>query len=225
MGAYGLSKANRLYWLGRYAERAFTVIECMEVAYDRALDGPPFDYENWCRRLEIPCDYESSDEFFRSYLFDAANFDSVAACLDYAFDNAIVLRDIITSRTLSYVQLAKNVMDNAKASIAPVLDLQSICDYLMAFKGCVDEFVIDEDNRMVIKCGFTVERIDLCLRLDYKLDELDKEFARLESRLRRTHVARDAERLRLLLALVPNPDPARNKDILLECVENLFPDA
>ena len=225
MGTYGLSKANRLYWLGRYAERAFTVIECMEVAYDRALDGPPFDYEEWCRALEIPCDYESSDQFFRSYLFDPTNYDSVAASIDAAFDNAIVLRNILTSRTLSYIQLAKNVMDNAHASIAPMLDLQNVCDYLMAFKGCVDEFIASEDDRMVIKCGFTVERIDLCLRLGFRLEELDKEFARLESRLRRTHVPRDAERLRLLLCLVPNPDPEKNRDILIDCVENLFPDA
>lgn len=225
MGSLQLSKTNRLYWLGRYVERAFTTIECMEVAYDEALDGPSFDYHAWCDRLEIPCSYESEQDFFERYLFDADDPFSVIASLDRAFDNAVVLRETITSKTLAYIQLAKNVMDNAKVSSAPMLDLQSVKDYLMAFKGCVDEYVADEDNRVVIKCGFTVERIDLCVRLGIRTGELAKEFGRLVSRLQRTKMERDGARLQLLLVLAPAPDPVANKKILLDCVENLFPDA
>lgn len=225
MGTQRLSKTNRLFWLGRYAERTFTVVEHMQQAYDAALDGPGFDYADWCMRLEIPNNYTDIENFLSQYIFSQRNPDSAASSLNLAFDNAVVLRDTITSTTLSYVQLAKNVMDNARTSAAPMLDLQLVRDYLMAFKGCVDEFIADEDSRMIVKCGFTVERIDLLLRLDWRTNELDKEFARLASRLRRTHMARDAKRLRLLVDLVPCPNPAQNKDILLDCVENLFPDA
>lgn len=225
MGDKRLSKENRLYWLGRYAERAFMTIELMEQAYDQSLDGQPFDYQDWCERMQIPCTYTNVEEFLDSYLFDPDNPNSVLSSVNRAFDNAVVMREIITSRTLSYLQLAKNVMDNASVSIAPMLDLQQVRDYLMAFKGCVDERIVDESSRMTVKCGFTVERIDMEVRLDYRTSELEKEFARLTSRVRRTHLARDGRRLQLLGDMATAPNAQANKDILLDCVENLFPDA
>lgn len=225
MGAQRLSKENRLYWLGRYAERAFMTIELMEVAYDQSLDGEPFDYADWCDRMQIPCTYDNVEEFLDSYLFDEKNPNSVLSSVNHAFDNAVVMRELITSRTLSYLQLAKNVMDNASVSIAPMLDLQQVRDYLMAFKGCVDEHINDESSRMTVKCGFVVERIDIMVRLDYRTQELEKEFSRLQSRVRRTHLARDGKRLQLLGDLATAPNSESNKDILLDCVENLFPDA
>ena len=225
MGAQRLSKENRLYWLGRYTERTFMTIEFMEKAFDESLDGEPFDYVDWCERMQIPCIYEDVHEFLNTYLFDADNPNSAITSLNRAFENAVMLRNVITSQTLAYLQMAKNIMDSASVSGAPMLDLQDVCDYLMAFKGCVDERVNDESDRMTIKCGFTVERIDILLRLDYRTDELEKEFGRLTSRLRRTRFARDGKRLQLMGDLISSPDFGQNKEILLDCVEHLFPDA
>lgn len=225
MGYQRLSKENRLYWLGRYAERAYITIEIMEDAFDQSLDGEPFDFDDWCVRMQIPNVYENSEQFLASYLFDPENPNSVLSSVNHAFDNAVVIREIIGSRTLSYLQLAKNVMDNASVSAAPMLDLQQVRDYLMAFKGCVDERIIDEANRTTIKCGFTVESIDMMIRMDYHAGQLDKEIQRLTSRMARTRMARDGGRLMMLTNLATAPNPGDNKEILLDCVENLFPDA
>ena len=225
MGAQRLSKENRLYWLGRYTERTYTTIEFMGEAFDQSLDGEPFDYIDWCERMQIPNVYTDVHEFLTCYLFDPENPNSAIASLNRAFDNAVVLRNVITSSSLAYLQMAKNVMDNASVSAAPMLDLQMVSDYLMAFKGCIDEKINDESDRMTVKCGFTVERIDMLLRLDYRTDELEKEFGRLSSRLRRTHFARDGRRLQLMGDLISSPDFGQNKEILLDCVEHLFPDA
>ena len=226
MGTFTLSKTNRLYWLGRYVERAYIAIELMEDAYDVSIDGSAaFDYVEYCNRLNIPADYENVDAFLRSYLFSQRNPNSAASALNMALDNAVVLRETLGSMTLSYLQLAKNVMDSAKVSMAPMLDLQTILDYLMAFKGCVDDLMHDEDSRMIVKIGSTVERIDMSLRLEYQLDDLPRCFDRLASRLQRTRIARDGNYLRLLLDLAPDPNPIEHKELLLECMENLFPDA
>lgn len=225
MGTFTLSKTNRLYWLGRYVERAYIAIELMEQAYDVSIDGPAFDYAAYCAKLNIPCCYEDVGSFLRSYLFEAENPDSAAAALNMAFDNAVVLRETLGSMTLSYVQLAKNVMDGASVSMAPILDLQAVQDYLMAFKGCVDDFVQDENSRMDIKIGMTVEHIDMSLRLDYKARELPVHFDRLFSRLRRSKMPRDGRQLQLLLDLVPCSNTLENREILLDCIESLFPDA
>ena len=225
MGTFTLSKTNRLYWLGRYVERAYIAIELMEQAYDVSLDGPAFDYVEYCNRLSIPADYENVEAFLKSYVFSPENPDSAVSALNHAFDNAVVLRETLGSMTLSYLQLAKNVIDGADVSMAPMLDLQTVRDYLMAFKGCVDDYIRDEDSRMIIKIGTSVEHIDMSLRLEYQLDDLQRRFNRLASRLQRTRMRRDAKYVRLLLDLIPDPQPIENKDILLECMENLFPDA
>ena len=225
MGTFTLSKTNRLYWLGRYVERAYLAIELMEQAYDVSLDGPAFDYADYCERLQITNCYNDIDDFLQRYLFDPTDPNSAASALDRAFDNAMVLRETLGSLTLSYVQMAKNVMDNAKVSLAPMLDLQDIHDYLMAFKGCVDDYISDEDSRMIIKTSATLERIDMCLRLEYKLEDLPFQFTRLSNRLASTHMQRDGKQLQLLMNLIPDPNPVANKEILLECLENLLPDA
>ena len=223
MGAQRLSKENRLYWLGRYSQRALITIEHVSRAWDTSLDGGQVDYADWCRRMEIPCDYASAAEFLESYLFDAGNPNSVPSSVDRAFDNAVMLRETITSQTLSYLQLAKNTMDAANASDAPMLDLQQVRDYLMAFKGCADENIVDESTRMTLKCGFTIEKIDLMVRLDWKTDQLQQEIDRLCSRLRRTHLARDGRRLQLLGDLAGCQNVDENRRVLLDCAENLLP--
>ncbi|MDO4183234.1 MAG: alpha-E domain-containing protein [Coriobacteriia bacterium] len=225
MGTFTLSKTNRLYWLGRYVERAYLAIELMEGAYDTSIDGEPFDFADYCERLNIPADYEGADDFLTKYTFSPKDPNSAATALSRAFDNAIVLRETLGSMTLSYMQMAMNVMGNAGISMAPMLDLQDIRDSLMAFKGCVDDYISDENSRQIIKLGSTVERIDMCLRLEYKLEELPFQFERLSNRIRSSNMRRDGKYLRLLLDLTPSPNPAENKDILLECIENLFPDA
>ena len=226
MGTFTLSKTNRLFWLGRYVERAYIAIQLMERAYDELIDNPVFDYQGYCARLNISSQgYQGAEDFVRSYLFSPDNADSAATALSRAFDNAVVLRETVGSTTLSYIQLAVNTMEKAPISLAPMLDLQDVRDYLMAFKGCVDDYITDTDSRMIIKIGMSVERIDMSLRLEYQVEELEHQFERLSSRLQRTRIRRDGKYLRLLIDLMPSPDPLENKELLLECIENLFPDA
>ena len=65
----------------------------------------------------------------------------------------------------------------------------------------------------------------MSLRLDYKTSDLQVHFERLLSRLRRSKIPRDGKQLQLLLDLVPSSNILQNREILLECLEKLFPDA
>ena len=224
MGAQRLSKESRLFWLGRYIERALVTIQYVGEAWDQSLDGPDVDFADWCTRMQIPCVYTSETQFLESYLFDSSNPNSVPSSIDRAFDNAVVLRGVITSQTLAYLQMAKNTMDNASASDAPMLDLQQVRDYLMAFKGSADENVADEASRMTLKCGFTLELIDMMVRMGSgSPEDFEREITRLGSRLRRTHLARDGRRLQLLGDIATSPNMQANREVLLDCVENLLP--
>ena len=44
MGTVTLSKQNRLFWLGRYAERVYTTVQIMLRQYDSLIDGKSMDY-------------------------------------------------------------------------------------------------------------------------------------------------------------------------------------
>ena len=70
MDTISLSKQNRLFWLGRYAERVYGTIRYGMQVYDNLIDGAQVDYQGFCRKMGIPCDYTSGEDFIRRYLFD-----------------------------------------------------------------------------------------------------------------------------------------------------------
>ena len=224
MDSVALNKLDRLFWLGRYIERTLIEIEIMQLVYDQCIDGPAFDYAGFCENLEIPNVYADSDDFIKRFLFDRNGPYSVITNLNCAYDNAIVLRESISSASLSYIQMAVNLMDAAANGVAPMLELQSVTDMLYAFRGCSDDSILETSSRYTLKCGSSVERIDMYVRLNYHLENLDREFSRLNHRLQRTPLRRDGNKLMLLLGLAPNPDPKNNRKILLDCVEGLFID-
>ncbi|MDO4536827.1 MAG: alpha-E domain-containing protein [Coriobacteriales bacterium] len=224
MDSVALSKLDRLFWLGRYIERTLIEIEVMQEAYDQSIDGPAFDYRTFCAELEIPNTYEDTEDFIRRFLFDRKDPYSVISTLNYAYDNAIVLRESISSAALSYIQMAVNIMESEANGVAPMLELQSVTDMLYAFRGCSDDAILEISSRYTLRCGYTIERIDLAVRIGHKPENLNREFSRLNHRMQYTPLRRDANRLMLLLGLAANPDPKSNRAILLDCVEGLFID-
>ena len=108
--------------------------------FDAETDGAEADYKDYCRRMGITCHYENTAAFIRSYYFDAGNADSVAASLAHAYDNAIVLRETLSSDTLAYVQMAVTAMELAAKSSGPAVELQWVLDDIMAFRGSCEEY-------------------------------------------------------------------------------------
>lgn len=186
MGTLSLEKVDHLLWLGRYVERSLTTLRFILVTYDAALDSTE---GNWKGQLEeLGFDQENDDprEFFRECLFGRENASSVRYAMSAALDNAMMVREVIGTESLAYVQMALNEIDRAETSDAPLVDLQQVTDYIMAFKGCCDDYIANDAARNVVKCGISVERMDLYARLNYRLDHLQKETYKLASRIDRT---------------------------------------
>ena len=122
-----------------------------------------------------------------------------------AFDNAVVIRGELGTYTLSYIQMALDVLkgEGGKAD-APAYDLQQVIDYLNAFWGCMDDQTEDEECRNIIKCGKYLERLDLYMRLGYSAKAIDKEFSKFENRLHRVRLPyrrENEDRLREIISL------------------------
>ena len=116
------------------------------------------------------------------------------------------LRDVLGTESISYIQMAVDSIEEAKDSDAPLIDLQLVQDDIMAFKGCVDDYVSDDAARNLIKCGMSLERIDLYARLSYQLGDLRHEVHRLVTRVNRTGAPYSQKQLKAVTDIVYDPD-------------------
>lgn len=224
MGTLSLSKTGRLYWLGRYMERTYTTIRAIKPIAEAYVDGKEGDFAEYCRRLGIPNVYKDTKEFLPGYLFDDSNPNSVVSSLHYAYDNAIVLRETISSETLSYIHMAMYAMKLAAQSEAAEVELQWVLDDIMAFRGSCCEQIEDDVSRNIINTGTSVERVDLYLRLGYDNHIRKVEFGKLLNRLYKSQLEPNRESLNTLVGLVLDKDaPEISVADQIKCVESLFP--
>ena len=183
MGTISLEHSDRLYWLGRYTERVFTTLKTLQKLYDRTIDNRS-GYAEYLGYFGLSDIYGSNRDFFRSFLYDSTNPNSVAYSLERAYDNGIVLREEISTETLSFLQLAKDTLAKSEMSENTRLSLLPLVDQLYAFWGCIADNVYDEEKKNIIYCGKTVERLDLYMRTGYSYKLVKKEFGRLCKRLK-----------------------------------------
>lgn len=223
MGVISLDRADSLFWLGRYTERVFTTVKVFFDYYDRMIDQNEGAYQKFCMKLSIPDIYGSRENFVKNYILDESNPDSIISNMKRAYDNAIVSRDDVSTESMAYLELCLQAIRKEKGSPAPLLELQSVIDDIYAFWGSIDDCILDEENRNIVKCGRYVERMDLYLRLDYGWASIDKEFAKFANRLERVRIGYNKEKFQLLSALVSQKeDYSELRMQILETLQGIF---
>lgn len=180
MSSISIEQGDRLYWLGRYTERAFTTLKSLERLYDKVIDRDPFHYVKYLECLGLTDTYGNYKDFFRSFIFDKSNTASAAYSLERAYDNGIVLREEISTEALSYLQVASDRLDAAsKKEQGLVVALMPIEDILFGFWGCIHDYIYDDEIKDIILCGKSVERLEMYIRLKYRENLISLEFNRL----------------------------------------------
>lgn len=175
------TKANHLFWLGRYAERVYISLHLLRRCYDKMIDGDPRDYEAYYKKLDLNSDDTGSEAYQLAQLYDPNNACSLLSGLERANDNAIVLREEITSESLSYIQMSlAQIKSCAAAREKNITALQPVTDYLLAFFGSIDERVLDDRIRTFIKMGKLIENIDLHIRFDYPFFRVEEVYLTLK---------------------------------------------
>lgn len=183
MGIISLDHIDNLFWIGRYSERVYTTLRLYYHSFDAMIDDTLEHYKEFCSSLDIPDIYGSAEAFRERYPFDTEDINSVISNLTRAYDNGIIMRELIGSETLSYIQLALYDMQMARLSNAPLIELQEVIDHILAFWGIVDDSIDNPQIRNVIKAGKRIERIDLYARLKLSGAEILRELKRLDPRL------------------------------------------
>lgn len=226
MSTISREHSDRLYWLGRYTERVFTTLLTLQKLYDKMIDNS-LGYIDYLNCFGLNDYYGSNQAFIRSFLYANGNLHSVAYSLERAYDNGIVLREEISSESLSFLQLAKDTLAKSEGSANPRLSLLPLKDQLYAFWGCLSDSVFDEEIRNIVYCGRSVERLDLYIRTEYPYKEVKKEYARLCKRLQympeHTPYSGNPQYLEKIGELIDSADTfAANRSAALDALSRLF---
>ena len=154
-----------LLWLGRYVERSYTTLHFVLSAYDAALDSVEGNWKGQLEELGFNQETDDPEQFFRDCLFSAELPASIAYSLNAAYDNAVVLRDVIGSESAAYVQMALNDSQAAAASDTPLLDLQAGNRLHHGLQGQrATTTSTDDAARNIIKCGISRGAAWICTR-------------------------------------------------------------
>ncbi len=202
MGIISIKSSDNLFWLGRYVERVFTTLKAFTECYDTMIDINDEEYIGFCARLGIANNYSCRQEFVSSFLFDGNDPASIYSSLLHAYDNAVEMRNVISSDTLSYIQMAVDVMEKSRGSTAPLLKVQEVTDWIFAFWGSADDNIEAETSRNILKLGRSIERIDLYTRLDYQPKMVKKEFSIMVNRLYKVGIDYNVDAVRRLTELI-----------------------
>lgn len=176
--------ANRLFWLGRYAERGYLFLHLMRKAYDEVLDIPEGEtpvYSDFLKKLDIYTEGDLDTSYhIMDQLYNPETPTSLRSIIEYMMDNAIVLRTDITTETFSYIEICRDLIRRFSIEHeANITELQPITDALLAFWGSVGERVYGE-KRCYMLLGKLVEHIDMNIRFDYKHYRIMEAMAILE---------------------------------------------
>jgi len=224
MGTISVEYSTNLYWLGRYAERAYTTLNTFFNYHDKSLDKDKNAYREFLDNLDIPDKYGNHARFIQGYLYDDADCFTVSSTLRFAYDNALVCRNVIGSEALAYIQLALDVFRSSRSAKNLRLSLMPAIDYLLAFWGSVDDKIADGEARTIVKCGKLVERLDLYFRFAYDYKLINSEYEKLCHVLARVRKGFcNAQHLAVLAEVLAIEDNYKGRfDEVLKSLNRLF---
>jgi uncharacterized alpha-E superfamily protein len=178
MGIISVEHSSNLYWLGRYAERVYTTLDTFFDYHDATLDRDKNSYQEFLERLEIEDKYGNYEKFIDGFLYENDDF-TVNSAFRFAYDNALVTRNVIGSESLAYLELAANTFRSGRGSKNLRLALMPVMDYLLAYWGSIDDQLATSEAGIIIRCGKIVERLDLYFRFFYDSKYINSEYEKL----------------------------------------------
>ncbi|MFI3330733.1 MAG: alpha-E domain-containing protein [Rikenellaceae bacterium] len=222
-------KANRLFWLGRYAERVYLSLHLLRRYYDRVIDQDIANLGEYYQMLGVDTTDKDvlSEEFQLNQLYDSSNICSIISSITGANDNGIILRHEITSESLAYIQLSKALIEECSEKCEKnITNLQPITDYMLAFFGSVDERVFNEQIRKFIKVGRFLENIDIHIRFNYPFNRISEVYASLKDYIEDVGVEVDTYLLSQLDELISedkyHPESEGYRNLIIGYINHLI---
>lgn len=202
--------ANRLFWLGRYAERGYLFLHLMRKAYDEVLDVPVGEtpvYSDFLKKLDVYTEGSLDTSYqIMDQLYNPETVTSLRSIIECMMDNAIVLRTEIKTESFSYIGICRDLIRvKSIQRDTNITSLQPITDALLAFWGSIQERVYGRPCTFLM-LGKLIEHLDMNIRFDYKHYRIEEAMSELEKYIGDDPTLVDRVMLAKLRALVVDKD-------------------
>lgn len=162
--AISVNTAQRLYWFGRYVQRAETMLKELVNSYDYIIDRDLDDGRNLYEKLGVDIEYKNALDFLRQGVYGTYG-GSIEEIIGWARENAIETRHLLDERGFSTLNKIHNQLVEGRERAVSPSNLEEIIDDCSLILGIFSTELDRTRAYQLIRFGQQVERFDLILRL------------------------------------------------------------
>jgi len=162
--AISVNTAQRLYWFGRYVQRAETMLRELVNAYDYIIDRDFEEGHKLYTKLGVEIDYKNALDFLKQGLYGTYG-GSIEQIISWARENAIETRHLLDERGFATLNKIYNqLVERRERAVSPA-NLEEIIDDCSLILGIFSTELDRTRAYQLIRFGQQIERFDLILRL------------------------------------------------------------
>lgn len=162
--AISVNTAQRLYWFGRYVQRAETMLKELVNSYDYVIDRDLDDGRKLYEKLGVEIKYENALDFLKQGVYGTYG-GSVEQIIGWARENAIETRHLLDERGFSTLNKIHNQLIEGRDCAVSPANLEEIIDNCSLILGIFSTELDRTRAYQLIRFGQQIERFDLILRL------------------------------------------------------------
>lgn len=162
--AISVNTAQRLYWFGRYVQRAETMLKELVNAYDYIIDRDFEEGHKLYTKLGVEIDYKNALDFLKQGLYGTYG-GSIEQIISWARENAIETRHLLDERGFATLNKIYNQLVERRDRAVSPANLEEIIDDCSLILGIFSTELDRTRAYQLIRFGQQIERFDLILRL------------------------------------------------------------
>ena len=162
--AISVNTAQRLYWFGRYIQRAETMLKELVNSYDYVIDRDFEDGRKLYTKLGVEIEYKNALDFLKQGVYGTYG-GSVEQIISWARENAIETRHLLDERGFATLNKIHNQLVAGRDRAVSPTNLEEIIDNCSLILGIFSTELDRTRAYQLIRFGQQIERFDLILRL------------------------------------------------------------
>lgn len=162
--AISVNTAQRLYWFGRYVQRAETMLKELVNSYDYVIDRDIDDGRKLYAKLGVEIEYKNALDFLKQGVYGTYG-GSIEQIISWARENAIESRHLLDERGFSTLNKIHNQLVAGRDDAVSPSNLEEIIDNCSLILGIFSTELDRTQAYQLIRFGQQIERFDLILRL------------------------------------------------------------